>query len=124
MGNEAAEDGTKVERILGKPITEVLRDPAGRDPVRVLVEGSLQPYVFDHVIVACGLTKGIVDLVPDLDPQQAELFGKIHTNPYSTTVCRVSGLPRAALGNIPIGVGVGVALSLLLAAGIDLTRRS
>lgn len=102
LGNQAAENGTRFELILGKPITEVRRDPGNSDPVRVLVEGQSQPYVFDHVIVACGLTKNIVELVPDLDPQQAGLFGKIHTNPYSTTVCRVSGLPRVALGNVPL----------------------
>ena len=85
---------------LGVTIESITRHPLTPNPVHVRIAGRTEHY--DHVIVACCLDSSIGTLVADLSGPDRELFGRIKTQPYTTTVCRMRGLPRLALGAIPI----------------------
>lgn len=87
---------------LGVIIDGITRHPLTADPVQVRVAGASQPLGFDHVVVACCLDPSIGTLLHDLAPPELSLFARIRTQPYSTTIVRLRGLPRLALGAIPL----------------------
>jgi len=87
---------------LGVEIEGVTRHPDEADPVQVRIAGKSEPLGFEHVIIACCLDPSIGNLVRDLEEKQLALFCSIKTQPYSTTVCRIHGLPRISLGAIPL----------------------
>lgn len=87
---------------LGVAIEGITRHPLASPAVRVRVAGQAEEEGFDHVIVACCLDERLPALVTDLSMPERELFSRVINQPYSTTVCRVSGLPRLALGTIPL----------------------
>ncbi len=87
---------------LGVRIEGITRHPFTADPIHVQVAGEGPPQRYDHAILACCLDATMGNLLSDLSAPERALFGRITTQPYSTTVCRVKGLPRLALGAIPI----------------------
>ena len=87
---------------LGVTIEGITRHPMTSEPVKVRVAGTPSPLVFDHVIVACCLDPSMPSLVRDLGAPERALFERVQVQPYSTTVVRMKGLPRMALGAIPI----------------------
>ncbi len=87
---------------LGVRIEGITRHPLSASPVQVRVEGAPAPLEFDHVIVACCLDPSMATLVRDLAAPDVALFNRIRTQPYSTTVVRLRGLPRIALGAVPL----------------------
>lgn len=86
----------------GVSIEGVRRHPMSADPVRVHIRGQPEAETFDHVIVACCLDSSIGDVLADIAPPTRELFDRVIVQPYTTTVCKVKGLPRLALSTIPL----------------------
>ena len=86
---------TSIKR-MAKPDTEIIG-------VEIKVKGVRKPEQFDQVIITCPHNLDTLNAIGlDMDEEEKFVFSKVKYHTFTTTTCRVEGIPTGVVGTIPL----------------------